>query len=306
MKLGILVVYLLSEQNGRLLDLHLRQIERCTTVPYTIYAAPLRLLPEFRAVLLTSPHTSICDCPPTDLRMGLEHTYYMECLVQRALADGVTHIAMLHVDSFPVRPGWAELLSARLSDQCVLAVVTPSQFTSCLFCKSDFLLTYQPALRLSQADKQSPECKRLLETFGYRDETGAGYILEAFRRGLSWYSLQQAATAAQPHAFSLHDDLICHLGGVNRREAKAQAQNEGSNPAIWQRCVFETRRLARWVLPAPVRTHLWQVLGAKAQQRLMTPLFEYSQEAFLKDPETFLNKFLSSRNPGSEQPVAYP
>ncbi len=306
MKLGILVIYMVSEQYGRLMELHLRQIEQCTTVPFTIYAAPVRLRPEFREVLLKHPHVTICDCPSTDLRMGQEHTYYLERLVKEALADDVTHIAMLHVDSFPVRVGWAELLADRLSEHCVLAVVTPSQYTSCLFCTSDFLRTYQPALRFSPADHQSVECKRLRETYGYRDETGAGYILAAYRRGLTWYSLRRSARAAQPYPFSLYDDLIFHLGGVNRRASNAQARKPGSSPEMWQRCLLETRRFARRVLPAPVRQRLWQTLGAETQQRLTTPLFKYAQEAFLNDPETFLNNFLDRRGSGLGQPSAQP
>lgn len=302
MKLGILVIYMVSERYGRLLDLHLRQIERCTTVPFTIYAAPVRLLPEYREVLLKNPHVTVCDCPPTDLRMGQEHTYYLECLVQRALADGVTHIAMLHVDSFPVRLGWAERLENHLSESCVLAVVTPSQFTSCLFCASDFLRTYQPALRFTQADNQSAEYQRLRETYDYRDETGAGYILAAYRQGLTWYSLQRSETAAQPYPFSLYDDLIFHLGGVNRLASNTRTQKTGSSPALLRRCLFETRRFARLVLPVPIRQRLWQMLGAETQQRLTTPLFKYSQEVFLNDPETFLNNFLDRRDSGFGQP----
>lgn len=306
MKLGILVIYMVSEQYGRLMELHLRQIEQCTTVPFTLYAAPVRLRPEFREVLLKHPHVTICDCPPTDLRMGQEHTYYLERLVQRALADGVTHIAMLHVDSFPIQLGWAEILSNRLSEHCVLAVVTPSQFTSCLFCRSDFLLSHRPTLRLTKADKQTPESKRLRQAFGYRDETGTGYLLAAYRLGLTWYSLQASTTAGQPYTFSLYDDLIFHLGGVNRHAAKAQAHKKEPSPALWQRSVFETRRLARRALPAPIRRRFWRMLGAKTQRRLAKPLLEFSQAAFLEDPETLLNKFLNRRNAGVEQPMALP
>ena len=39
MNLGIAVVYLVNQENSRLLDIHLDQIERCTKVPYTIYAS---------------------------------------------------------------------------------------------------------------------------------------------------------------------------------------------------------------------------------------------------------------------------
>ena len=64
MKLGIAVVYMVSERNERLLDLHLSQIEKNTTIPYTIYACVNHLLPQFLPKLEQNPRVTICPCEP--------------------------------------------------------------------------------------------------------------------------------------------------------------------------------------------------------------------------------------------------
>ena len=106
MKLGILVVYLVAEEDERLLEIHLSQIEKTTSVPFRIYAAANRLLPRLRERIENLPYVSIYEFPTTTLRGSHEHAYYLDRLAETAVADGASHICTLHVDSFPVCAGW--------------------------------------------------------------------------------------------------------------------------------------------------------------------------------------------------------
>jgi len=76
MKLGIVVVYLVKEEDEKLLDLHLTQIDKHTEMPYTIYGSVNRLLPKFRKKLEKHPKVKLCECPSMDLRSTREHTFY--------------------------------------------------------------------------------------------------------------------------------------------------------------------------------------------------------------------------------------
>ena len=92
MQLGIVVVYQAIREDEELLKIHLNQIDRCTDVPYRIYATANRSIPEIRALLADRPRVRICNCPSTDLRGKEEHSFYLEELVKTAVEDGVTHI----------------------------------------------------------------------------------------------------------------------------------------------------------------------------------------------------------------------
>jgi hypothetical protein len=104
-KLGVVAVYLFGEEVEPLLGVHLRQIEKTTHAPYTIYGSVNRLAPTLRRQLETAPRVKTFELPATELRGGREHAYYLDELVQIAVDDGSTHIAVLHLDSFPIRPG---------------------------------------------------------------------------------------------------------------------------------------------------------------------------------------------------------
>lgn len=77
MSLAILVAYLLAEEDGDLLRLHLRQIERHTRSPFTIHAA-LVALPPLRCerastatlgcVFIRWPHRRVLWTPRRSIR----------------------------------------------------------------------------------------------------------------------------------------------------------------------------------------------------------------------------------------------
>ena len=149
MKLAILVVYLVSDENEKLLDIHLEQIDKYTNSPYKIYASVNLLSLKQRQNLIRHPKIKICDCPdyegPMDRDRALyEHSYYLDHLVKCALEDNKTHIVVMHPDSFPVKFKWESILMEYLSESCQLVTLHYSP-TSCLFFKSEFAINYQPS-----------------------------------------------------------------------------------------------------------------------------------------------------------------
>jgi len=224
-KLGIVVVYLLNEEDEGLLDLHLSLIDRYTNLPYKIYGSVNRLCPKFLPELVNHPHVEICHCPSTGLRGYQEHAYYMDRLVDTAVADGCSHVVMLNVDSFPVRKAWAQTLASYLDERCVLAAVKRVEnfdnkpHPSCIFFRSNFYLQYKPSLILSKEELQSPQGRRYLVESGSIHDTGVGYGFKLFSSGLDWHPLLRSNRAEDHYIIaSVYGDLIFHLGGATREK----------------------------------------------------------------------------------------
>ncbi|MGA2211811.1 MAG: hypothetical protein ABSH31_00945 [Bryobacteraceae bacterium] len=261
MKLGILVVYLVAEEDERLLDIHLSQIEKTTSVPFRIYAAANRLQPRFREKIESLPYLSICQFPTTSLRGSAEHAYYLDRLVEVAVADGASFICTFHVDSFPVCSGWAEKITAELRGDCVLAGVErdgrkdkkPS--TEFMLFTREFYLEHRPAFRLTENELASLEYQRYrMGCPHYYADSGVGYGFKIWARGLSWFPLQRVDRDRERDreyyvTGAVYEDLIFHLGGtVQDRRLRQDLSSYKARAAM--RLLSMARALGTAVVPS--------------------------------------------------------
>ena len=290
MQLGIVVVYLVRENDGALLNLHLRQIKKHTQIPYRIYGTANRLLPTFRHQLAQHPQVRIWEYPTTDLRGSTEHAYYLEHLTRRAVEDGASHVVTLHVDSFPIRTGWAEELAAKLTESCVLASCEGIN-TACLFFHRDFYLQYHPTFLLSEEERASAGYRRYLEEYAPVPHSGIGYGFRAYTEGLSWYYLPESTTMGEYG--QIYDDMIFHLRG---------AVGVGELPTLG-RSVLSRRGYVRFLeklslcMPDSIKYWFRTRLSVLKEHLVERPLqvyvkeeFELTRTALLEDPDTFLER----------------
>jgi hypothetical protein len=280
MKLGIAVVYLVGKENEKLLDLHLGQIERHTQVPYTIYGSVNRLLPQFRRKLENHPKVRLCECPMTDLRGAEEHSFYLEHLVRTAIKDGSSHVVTLHVDSFPIRRGWAEELAEKLSGSRVFATPCYRAFTACLFFHQDFYLKYQPTFLLSDADRSSERYREFCRAFNHIPDSGIGYCFKAFSEGISWYPLEESCEGDPRFAFfsTIYGDLVFHLSSAAYSENGRSAKNA---VILKESSFLPIRKIGdatRFLIPDAAREWARNQLGIPISGMFLKAVFQYSRK----------------------------
>jgi hypothetical protein len=303
MRLGIVVVYLLKKENAGLLDLHLRQIERHTDVPYTIYGSVNRLLPEFRTKVERHRKVKICECPTTPFRSDEEQVFYLEYLVREAIEDGASHIVTLHVDSFPIHSGWAEALAQKLSESRVFAAPYYGNYTACLFFQRDFYLKYQPTLRLSEAELSSGKYREFCKKFDHIPHAGVGYFFKAYSEGFSWHSLLESNKGNAHFVFisSIYDDLVFHLNAAAYSENEPIANTRFIQARKWGWRYFWVHALRiillsktqqqllgvkRFIIPRHLIGQGWKHIGFPMFYK---PIHWHEKEKLLEDPESYFN-----------------
>jgi hypothetical protein len=300
MKLGIVVVYLVTERNERLLDLHLSQIESNTEVPYKIYGSAARLYPKFLQKLQQNPNVKICECRQyieEHKERRYEHSFYLEQLIKFAVDDGVSHVAVLHVDSFPVRPGWAKELAGKLSNKRVVAGIMRDKkidqkpMTACMLFGRNFYLNYQPKLLLSEDELRSEEYEKYKQKYPHTADSGIGYGFKIFSKGLSWYPLYRSNKGGAEAVFgSIYGDLIFHL------QSAVQIEN---SPSIIFRGTSDPRSCFRRLVGSLARTVLPQTTREKLRSRipenvlisrnnLERQAFEQARQWLFEDPQSYL------------------
>jgi hypothetical protein len=238
----------------------------------------------------------VCECEHTDLRDALEHGFYLEQLVKCAVQDDVTHIATLHVDSFPISSHWAEGLASKLSERCVLAATG----TACMFFHRDFYLKYRPTFHLSSGQLSSQAFKNYLAESGLPYElryvSGIGYCFTIYREGLTWHPLVRSNRGEDDYRFGgIYDDLIFHLQSANRK-ARGFAGDDEQLFEIGKvrKALVNLRKRCAPLLPDKLRLQVDNFLPRAVvdfffpQYRLNDEAFRVVRERLLNDPESYL------------------
>lgn len=282
--LALVVVYLAAEEDGWLLDLHLEQIARCTTVPHTIYAAAHRLPQSLQPRLAAAPNLKMSAVPPTSLRSTAEHVYYLEALTRQAVEDGASHIAVLHVDSFPIRRGWAEDLAARLDERTAYITVDTIN-TALLFFPAAFYRAHAPRYMLADGDFDSPEYIALRRAHDLQPHSGIGYALCAFRNGLGWQELPDTTAAPPGPSGRVFGGLFFHLARASWIRGPRPSRLAGTRlaAALARFSTFLIHRLRRGVLIKPL-----EIFHGRMLRLEMEPDFRAQYAALQRDPQGYL------------------
>jgi hypothetical protein len=301
LKLGIVVVYLVSPEDGDLLDLHLDQVARLTDVPYVIYGSANRLEPQFRERLAARSDVEIVDCPTTALRGYEEHAYYLEKLIRHAIGDGATHVMLLNPDSFPVRRGWAREMIGHLSPTCVMSAVMRVEnddhkpHPSGLLFSSEFWLEHDPTILLSEEVLQSAEFARYREEVDVIVDTGIGYGFELWQEKLEWHPLVRSNRTEDHYIIgSIYGDVIFHLGGAARgpklhirERQKIDAHRDRS---LVSRSIHRFIKFGSRFVPEGIRRPLRPYIVPRAARRIQEQTWEAydrAREQLLRDPESY-------------------
>jgi hypothetical protein len=229
----------------------------------------------------------ICDIATTDLTGSMEHSYYLDRQVKFAIDAGATHVATLHVDSFPIRSDWVEALTGALSPTRVLAAVVVDEatdykpHTSCILFPREFYLEHRPTFRLTDAERASETYERYRRQFPHKWDSGVGYGYKAFEAGLTWQPLMRSTRG--PDRFGIantYGDVIFHLGGAIRFTAP-QSEKRDTPPG-------------RTRLVNTIRRHGFTTLLKRAAMKAMPrPIAEKIDPEYYETPQQVLARSTS-------------
>ena len=297
MKLGLCVVYLLKDDAGPLLQLHLDRITRHTRVPFTLYGAPLRLQPRFREHLLQHPRVTLVEIPPlTEPNVSREHAYHLDALVQAALADGATHLCVLHPDSFPIRDGWAEELAACIHGKGIGAGILRAengdrilpQPAGFLFSRA-FQEACQPRFFAPPSVAGTADYQRFEARYLREKDSGFGYAYAIHRHGLRWKRLLRSNRYNDHYLMAgVYGDLLFHLGAAARTERRFRGDYCGAGASWRMHGGRALEKAGRWLPEAlrarlPDRTRLLEEAEAANHA-----CFDRIYHRLLDDPDRYL------------------
>lgn len=303
--LGILVVYYLKDDEDLpLLQLHLQRVARHTHVPYTLYGVANRVSATARDLLGTQPHVRLVDVPETDLRGNREHAHYLDALVPHALADAVSHLCTLDIDSFPIGDDWLDLLAGAAPESSGVAGILRAEngdvalpHPSCTLARRDFFEQHMPSF--TPDSDGTPEFRRFLRSTGQAADTGIrlGYTL--WSAGLPWGHLLRT-NAVNPHYLmaGIYGDSVFHMGSVGRgklfrRDLEASRVHRLTSPL--ERLPARGRTMTR------LKTKLLRQLRDESEDRFAAQnraIYEMLRDWLFSDPDGFLGYLRGTASAG--------
>jgi hypothetical protein len=308
--LGILVVYFLKDDHDLpLLELHLDRIERHTHVPYTLYAVANRVTDRARSLVEARPNVRICEVPVTPLRASREHGFYLDAMLPIALADGVSHICTLDVDSFPIDDSWIEVLAAAAPTASGLTGILRVEngdvalpHPSCILARREFFEEYMPSF--APDSDYTPEFRRFLQSTEQAADTGIrlGYAL--WQHELTWGHLIRT-NVRNPHYLlaGIYGEVIFHLGSAGRGKVFRQDFREST---IHRLSAPIERLPMRGRLGTSARRSALRFLRRDVENRVMddnASMYESLRSALARDPDgliSYLRGEPPTAAPGSE------
>ena len=287
--LGIIVVYVVPTAYERMLELHLRQIAKHTRVAYSVFGCAERSSPRAIDLLRSNPRVRLLPCSPTTDRGTAEHAHYLDQLARLAIEAGSTHVATLHVDSFPIRDDWVETMHARLSDGCVL-VTARRGYSSCMMFTRQFYLRCRPTFLASAGDKDRAEFAQCMKEWGLKHySSGVGYVFQAYLAKRRVHFLPRATRPDSRAA--VYDQRVFHFGGGCALLLAGASQIYRSVRAA---LFVAAGRLARAIVPLKARQALRRRFGrtmrrSKAERREAEKLhIRAEMQRLLADLDTYL------------------
>lgn len=286
-------MYLVDDANERLLDIHLEKLKEYTTSSFTLYAGINMLMPKFVDKLKQHDFIKPVMCgdyigEDEDRRGAKEHSYYLTQLINTAIKDGMTHIAIFHPDSFPIKIGWDTYFGNKLSDTCVLVSIFP-QMSGFTFFNRNYYINNNPRL-LPRAQEESSstwiDFQKENRAIGLV-ETGMGYAYNAYLKGLSWYKLNRSNRGEYHNHFaSIFDDYIFHLGSAS------EYKNRPMTGYIKDSTYNKIKRSVINSIPISIKNKLKKIIPNK----IIYPETNQNKKDYLKIRRLLLNNTIEFLN----------
>jgi hypothetical protein len=285
-KIGILVVYLVDDNNERLLDIHLDYINKNTKSTFNIYAGINLLLPRFKKKLanhnfIKSFHLDPYVGPDDPHRGTKEQTHYLEQLIELAYSDGITHIAIMHPDSFPIKYGWDKCFESLLNQEWTLISNYPAM-SACMFFEIENYFKTNLSLLPKKEELKSDSWNNFQSQnkTPHLIETGMGMAYQIEQRVQTWYKMKKTNHRQYHEYFAgIFDDMIFHLGSAS--EYKTRPIRNYYNKSISQKL----RGKLADILPAKSKELIKNIVPAK----VLFPEIMRNQNTFSDIRDNLLN-----------------